>query len=79
MAFLYDIASPAFFPLPYLFEVLLVKGAGYQDQQAYQKWFIQCFLQCGVDYERIVQILGELTVLVAETKWVVGICGVRVE
>lgn len=79
VAILYHIASPAFFPLPYLFEVLLVKGSGYKDQPAYQKWFIQCFLQCGVDYERIVQILGELTDSVAEAKWVVGVCGIRVE
>lgn len=61
------VASPAFFPLPLLFEIVL-SGCKYEDQSTYQKWFIQCFLQCGVSYEQIVNTLGELIDLKPDKK-----------
>ena len=48
------IDSPCFFPLPYLFEIILSAGSlEMNTPSTLYKWFVSCFIQCGVSYEQL--------------------------
>ena len=72
--------SPAFFPVSYLFEIVLSAGSiEIQNQSTLFKWFISCFIQCGVNYEQIAKTAFDLIDLKPTSKWQVMVCGVFTE
>lgn len=74
------IDSPCFFPLPYLFEIILSAGSlEMNTPSTLYKWFVSCFIQCGVSYEQLAKTGFDLIDLKPTSKWQVMICGVFTE
>lgn len=72
--------TSCFFPISYLFEIILSAGSvEIHNQTALFKWFISCFIQCGVNYEQIAKTAFDLIDLKPTSKWQVMVCGVFTE
>ena len=77
LPFLVD--SPVFFPLPYLFEIVLSAGVKEcHNAMTLHAWFIHCFTECGVSYEEIAKTLSQIMNLKPTSQWEVMVSGLFV-